>query len=64
MQAFQHGEPCVERVIATESERVGAGQGEMYAAQQNVEFVARLVRFHMKMKILLFQSADDFGATR
>ena len=43
LQAFQHGDPCVERVIATESERVGAGQGEMFAAQQNVEFVARLV---------------------
>ena len=43
LQAFQHGDPCVEKVIATEAERVGAGQGEMYAAQQNVEFVARLV---------------------
>jgi hypothetical protein len=43
LQAFQHGDPCVEKVIATEAERVGAGQGEMFAAQQNVEFVARLV---------------------
>merc|ERR1711969_72891 len=43
LQALQHGDPCVDKVIATESERIGAGQGEMFAAQQNVEFVARLV---------------------
>lgn len=43
LQALQHGDACVEKVIATEAERVGCGQGEMYAAQQNVEFVARAV---------------------
>ena len=43
LQACQHGDACVEKVIAAEAERVGAGQGEMYAAQQNVEFLARLL---------------------
>ena len=41
--ALQHGDECVDKVTAAEAERMGAGQGELFAAQESVEFAVRMV---------------------
>lgn len=54
LSPWQHGDDCVMRFLAVEAQRVGSGQGEMVAAQQNCEFVLRLIMPWVYSELFVF----------
>lgn len=37
----EHGDKVVDKMMAEQAEQHGAGSGELYAAQQNIEFIPK-----------------------